>query len=648
MSKMIIVEGNSNDKDNVRVIMVKGEKGEMGDLNHNDIVNNLTSTATNKVLSANQGRILKGLINTNTNDISENTSKIEEETSERTTICNNLQSQIISLSNGSPLTASSTSEMIDTTRTYVNTTDGNWYYYNGTEWVVGGVYQAQRISNDSITYNMLDENLKNNFSDRILENVSIDWQTATGYLDKINVLYPLSGMYKAEFDVVEGEIYYYSCKAYYNMAQYLILDSNNNVLDYADGGSAEFKRKKIVIPENGVKMILQKYYYPYNALTKVIGIELDNIPTHNIANNSIPLDKLDNLTFNLINGLTYNYENVDVQTGKIEKKYVFYNQYENYKVADIDNTSYWYNVIPVNKGETYIFSGTHDYNGSGYILVDENNICLRNDGYSNSASTEFTKKIYIQDNEKYLIIGGYNFHYLRKITSYVLKDNKLSNKKMVYDGDSICESRLGQANNGGAYAKIISDMTNSTYANQAVSGGIITSASSIGSSAHSVVDNLTNLPTDGDLYCFEGGINDYWSNCDLGTYNSTNYTGTLDIGTFCGALETIFRYSLNNFVGKPIVFVIVHKIQTTFITQNSKGDTFNDYYNAIVGICKKYSIPYYDAYNKSGLNGWNTVQSNNFLTAGASGQPDGTHPNENGYKKYYVPQLINLFNSLLL
>ena len=28
MSKMIIVEGNSNDKDNVRAIMVKGEKGE--------------------------------------------------------------------------------------------------------------------------------------------------------------------------------------------------------------------------------------------------------------------------------------------------------------------------------------------------------------------------------------------------------------------------------------------------------------------------------------------------------------------------------------------------------------------------------------------------------------------------------------------
>lgn len=39
---------------------------------------------------------------------------------------------------GSPLTASSISGMIDKTKIYVNTTDGNWYSWNGTEWIVGG------------------------------------------------------------------------------------------------------------------------------------------------------------------------------------------------------------------------------------------------------------------------------------------------------------------------------------------------------------------------------------------------------------------------------------------------------------------------------------------------------------------------------
>lgn len=55
---------------------------------------------------------------------------------------NNLKNQINSLASGSPLVASSVSEMTDTSKVYVNTTDGNWYYYNGSSWEIGGVYQA--------------------------------------------------------------------------------------------------------------------------------------------------------------------------------------------------------------------------------------------------------------------------------------------------------------------------------------------------------------------------------------------------------------------------------------------------------------------------------------------------------------------------
>ena len=223
-------------------------------------------------------------------------------------------------------------------------------------------------------------------------------------------------------------------------------------------------------------------------------------------------------------------------------------------------------------------------------------------------------------------------------------------KKFVYDGDSIAESRLTDYANGGAYAKIIADLTNGIYVNQAIGGGHISSTANNpyypNPSVHSVVDNLSNLPTDGDLYCFEGGINDYWANIPLGAISDTDYTGTLDINTVAGALEYIFRYAINNFVGKPIIFVIVHKIQTTFITENSNGDTFADFHDMFVRICDKYSIPYYDAFLHSGLNGWNTVQSNNFLNAGVQGA-DGTHPNEAGYVRYYVPQLIDLFSANL-
>ena len=214
----------------------------------------------------------------------------------------------------------------------------------------------------------------------------------------------------------------------------------------------------------------------------------------------------------------------------------------------------------------------------------------------------------------------------------------LRGKKIVYDGDSICESRVsGTAANGGGYAKLIADHTGGTYVNQAVGGARLCASSE----KHSVVNNLANLPADGDLYCFEGGINDFWGNTPIGEC-TTGYTGEVDSTTICGALETIFRYALTNFVGKPVCFIITHKIQNTAYTTNSNGDTFKDYRDAMIQVCQKYSIPYYDAFTESGLNGWNEAQKNAFMSSA-----DGTHPNEEGYKRYYVPQLLALFGRIM-
>ena len=220
------------------------------------------------------------------------------------------------------------------------------------------------------------------------------------------------------------------------------------------------------------------------------------------------------------------------------------------------------------------------------------------------------------------------------------KDTPLKGKKIVYDGDSITE---GRKNNGGAYAAMIAELTDSTYENMAKGGALLSSSQT----AHSVVDNLEKLPKDGDLYCFQGGINDYWAKVPLGTCDSKNYDSELNTKTICGAMETIFRYCLENFPGKPVCFVITHKIQKTAVKENANGDTFEDYRNAMVEVCQKYSIPYYDAFTESGLNGWNETQSEQFLTGNDTGKSDGIHPNAKGYKIYYVPQLLDLFGRMI-
>ena len=339
------------------------------------------------------------------------------------------------------------------------------------------------------------------------------------------------------------------------------------------------------------------------------------------------------------------------------------------------------NRIPVTSGDQLSYQGKMQYTGNkSYVWFDANNVEIT----SNTINSEDTPttltapdgSAYLQcasfSNTKTAVLevkwikcqaaaptyqwsstghafvpADYENRIIELEASIGQSNSPLKGKKIVYDGDSICESRTGNsANNGGGYAKLISENTGCVYVNQAVSGARLTSAVN-GATYHSVVDNLTNLPTDGDLYCFEGGINDYWTPKTLGTFSKTDFTGTLDTNTICGALERIFRYALNTFVGKPICFVITHKIQNTAYRENSNGDTFEDYRNAMVGICEKYSIPYYDAFTNSGLNGWNSIQNTAFLTGNADSTPDGCHPNVEGYKRYYVPQLISLFESII-
>ncbi|MBR5773492.1 MAG: hypothetical protein IKY44_01445, partial [Clostridia bacterium] len=103
----------------------------------------------------------------------------------------------------------------------------------------------------------------------------------------------------------------------------------------------------------------------------------------------------------------------------------------------------------------------------------------------------------------------------------------LEGKKIVYDGDSICEGVYG----GGGYAKIIAELTGSISVNQGRGGGTLGTQAGLDNGVHSVVDNLDNLPRDADLYCFQGGINDWWTYGVLGDYDENDFTGELDTST---------------------------------------------------------------------------------------------------------------------
>ena len=263
--------------------------------------------------------------------------------------------------------------------------------------------------------------------------------------------------------------------------------------------------------------------------------------------------------------------------------------------------------------------------------------CAVIQGELNVFYLENINEMFADPGDVYLSVPHFRTQYVGDFIPKETVQSPLTAKKIVYDGDSICIGTYG----GGGYAKLIADKVSGFYVNQAVGGARLVTKEGSTSSYHSIVDNLVNLPVDGDLYCFDGGVNDVWTSMPLGTYDMSNYNGEVDKTTICGALETIFRYCINTFVGKPIVFIITHKVS------NISFENYKNYHDSAVAICNKYAIPYYDAYNESGLNGWNTAQNNAYLTGNANGTPDGCHPNEQGYKRYYLPQLISLFESIM-
>ena len=72
-----------------------------------------------------------------------------------------LDNKVSALSSGAPKAVSQVSSMTDKTKNYVYTgtesgyTSGNWYYWSGSAWVSGGLYQSAGIENHSIQRNKL-------------------------------------------------------------------------------------------------------------------------------------------------------------------------------------------------------------------------------------------------------------------------------------------------------------------------------------------------------------------------------------------------------------------------------------------------------------------------------------------------------------
>ena len=118
--------------------------------------NNTTIQAVINSLSADISAIVQS-VTTLSGRVTSNETGITNEATARANADTALGNRITALQGavGSPLIAATAAEMTDTSKIYVYTgsetgyTNGNWYYYNGSAWTSGGVYNSIAINTDT-------------------------------------------------------------------------------------------------------------------------------------------------------------------------------------------------------------------------------------------------------------------------------------------------------------------------------------------------------------------------------------------------------------------------------------------------------------------------------------------------------------------
>lgn len=117
---------------------------------------------------------------------------------------------------GSPLIANTMSEMTDVTKVYVYTgnedgyVNGNWYSYNGTSWISGGIYNSQGVGDGSITpaktnFINVSPNIINPSNVKSGYSLDYTWKTAT--TDSYTIS-SLCSLYQNEIPASNGDVFF--------------------------------------------------------------------------------------------------------------------------------------------------------------------------------------------------------------------------------------------------------------------------------------------------------------------------------------------------------------------------------------------------------------------------------------------------------
>lgn len=529
----------------------------------------------------------------------------------------NLQNQINSLASGSPLVASSTSEMTDTTRIYVNTTDGKWYYYDGDSWEIGGTYQSSQLSDEVLAE--LDNTAKTTTINLINPDECVD-----GMLNGDGTI--VSGAAYKTTDYIEVE----SSTEYTIQENYRIIGQFNSNKKMISGtySTTEVTTSNNVITTHASAKYLRFTFYKNDTIPSIYkGNQLYNyiIPYEKV------LDKDVSVSANIKNYISDNCIGYTVgdnlfDISKIKENWGIWASTGTGRTFDHLNTS---PIIKVNPNSNLVFNNAitkllqYDRFMSPIQITYDNSDHSAGYTFTTTANTYYIRFTYNENQDEVMLSYGTTpppyKPYQKKIEDNVILSDSMKNeitnyieskignplykKKITYLGDSFTAYTNDTFDSGiyngecKVYPYLIGLRNDMIVNNMAIAGSCMTYGYG---SVNSCMDMYTSIPTDSNYIIIKYGINDENYAAPLGSINDNVNN------TFYGAYNTLMQWIYAN-----CPFAKVGIIVTNGLNIYPSQDNNNKYANAIIEIAKKYGI--------ATLNEWN---DNNIPLLSRTGRTD--------------------------
>ena len=565
----------------------------------------------------------------------------------------NLQSQINSLASGSPLTASSTSGMTDKTKVYVNTTNGHWYYHNGTSWVDGGVYQAMEIPNKSITEEKTTfyETNENKFlvSKKNEKGYNIDFDFKTGITSISGTVNASGGVEVSRFTIDETTTFKYIRTHLTSVNSFVKIFNINDLTTPVHTLSVNITEGEYELSAGTYAIYIQANMNTVlNEQSRYYLVSLDTYNSQNIIPKyNLYTPSYSNSHANEVNRDLYPFK--DLLIARLigaENSFVGdLNLVEN-KLTIKSSTRFMYSYNFKNKKHTTYtkmdliksdFVETIDLINASYPN-DLYYVCLDYKGILRS----IPGSLFSAENDNYFIICIF-MSKEGKIVSYNTFNNKFnviggtSNEKDLSDltlcciGDSMTfPSAEGSNALNPTYPETVKNILGlASVTNCGLSGSTVANSTLSPSTPMSNDTRMASYPN-ADIIVVAGGYNDWGNSVPLGQLSASE-------DTFYGGYQKLIRYLIENNPSSLIIMVITPMANTVPTVKNTNNNTKLDFINAIYDISRYYSIPLLDMHRNGQLGFYNKGTWTN----------DGLHFNQEYVNNIYAPKIAKFIKDNL-